>query len=258
MILFTPLKTRRLSVQLDELTIEDAIYLCRMPVERAEIGTTEFLRRTVRKDDNLPPGKIGDPRLWTVQEREMVKGHYIAHVMPESDFEVGDLHFSDYLMTGVTEPQDPITDIEAAGESWTFRPLLGLHSESIERLILSGELESGRGGWWRGAMAAQLDCESLPGMTKTDLSEMDDDGIDEHLRARVTVIKNLPESDFFAVLKMFLACTDRTQHLMRLSFGDDGVQFDVAAPEVAGAPPARFPLSAVISQDTRRLFGKPD
>ncbi len=67
MIVFTPLRTKRLTVNLKELDIESAIYLLGLPQAMNEAGTSAMLKRCVTPEERPRVGQETDPRLWTVQ-----------------------------------------------------------------------------------------------------------------------------------------------------------------------------------------------
>src|SRR5262245_7316563 len=102
MITFSKIRTRRLAVTLREMTIGDTIYLCKLPPDLNEAGTTETLKRIVEPDAQPRGGQVTDPLFWTVQERALCIAHYLAHTQEDGnpDFAVGDGKYSDYLLDG--------------------------------------------------------------------------------------------------------------------------------------------------------------
>lgn len=248
MLLFQPIKTRRMSVRLKELTIGQAIALCKLPAERHELMTTEFLRQAAA--DAQAPGAayVADPRLWSVQERARLVCHYLAQVADDGpDFEVGDGRLTDYL--------DFTTDLATTERvrhpnlpGWSFGLLLGGHAELLERSCET------RGDWLLGAMA----CQSV-----RDGDELSDDlltlnDIDQltELNRRTEAIKALPESEFELLLSAFDgACTGELYHFLSIGFDDAGVVFEARGE--AGLAPARFLADSCIGVAARSIFGKP-
>lgn len=264
MIVFTPLRTPRLNVRLNELSIHDAIYLCRMRPDMNEAGTSEMLARVVEPDAKPRVGQVIDPRLWTVQERAMVVAHYLVHLNPDNpDFTLGDARFSDYLLEERNAPPERVELGTVADDEWHLYPLLGAHAESIERLILSGRLPPGRHGWWLGAMGAMLvrarqDVPFLPLVTREGkpfrIDDVSDAAIDEHIAARASIFDQFPETAFMDLLYAFVDGVRRLDHLFRLDFSEDGVVF-MPVREVPGNAPARFPFGECVTERTAAVFG---
>lgn len=252
MIYFSPLRTRRLTVQLRELTIGDSLTLAAMPPHLEEAACTSFLRCAVASSQNIP-----DPANWTVQERTLAVCHYLAATTEDGpDFSVGDGRYSDYLQ-GEADIQTSVQALElgeVGGDVWHVRHLTGAMAESIERMV--GEIEgvSGRLHWLLGGMAAQL---VRTGEEPPDAAA--GEGLfDEYLLARVQILKGYPESDFGKLMGLYLGGRDKLHHLFKLEFTDDGI---VAMPKggvAANLPPARFPVHSCLSRLARELVGKPD
>ena len=253
MINFSPLRTRRLKVQLQELTIGDTIALCKMPPNMHEAGTAALIAATLVANDRPLPGEVTDPRLWTVQERALVASHYLAHTVESGpDFAIGrDGKLSSYLDMERDAPPEKYDLGLVAGDNWFIYPLLGAHVESIERLVASGRLPAERHGWWLGAMAAQL---VRHGEEPFDVLSCTDAALDSRLDDLAVIYKNFPESDFMDLLFAFLAGQEQLQHLFRMEFAEDGL---VVMPnkEAPGLPPARFPFSNAISTRAFQVFG---
>jgi len=251
MIHFPPLRTRRLTAQLRELTIGDAIALAAMPPHLEESACTEFLRRAVASAQG-----IDNPARWTVQERMLAVCHYLAATANDGpDFSLGDGHYSDYL-DGSTDIQTSAPTLEVGelgGDIWHVRHLTGAMAESIERM--AGEVPgvAGRLHWLLGAMAAQMvrAGESVPDASDGEGS------FDEFLVARMQIMAAFPESDFAALMELFFLGRDKLHHLFKTDFTSDGI---VALPKGGAAgdlPPARFPVSTCLSRVARELVGKP-
>lgn len=247
MIIFTPFRTSRLTVQLKELTIGASIEMFSRPASRHEANTTALLGHIVAEPDRLLPGQVHDPRLWTVEERGALVAHYLAHAIgPE--FPIGDTaKFPDYLFqeqqTAEEIPLGPIGDDE-----WFMSPLLGYQAESIERLILGGRAGVvGRMGWTLGAMACQMRREQEP-----ELEDIADADFDEWLDNRLTILKAYPETEFALLLDAFLVARHSQRHLLHARLTDEGVVF---VSEVSGLPPARFHVSDLFSERTASFLG---
>lgn len=247
-----------MTAKLRELTIGQAIELCNMPSSMHEASAAAALSFIVADVKSMTLDAPNDPRLWTVHERAMLLAHYIAHISGEGpDFSIGDGKFSHYVLPGndYAPANIPLGDI--AGDAWSMRPLLGAHAESIERLILAGELGGAdRASWWFGGMAAQLERENdIP----IDPAAMSDAEIDDAIRRRVAVFRAYPERDFLLLLHAYLQGISRLDHLLKLEFCDDGPVFlpvGSQEQEVSALPPARFPIAAIVCKDTFAIFGK--
>lgn len=252
MINFPILRTRRLTVQLKELTIGESISLAAMPAHLEEAATTAFLRRAVQSSKG-----VEDPANWTVQERILGVCHYLASVTEEGpDFSIGGGHYSDYL-DGAADISVAVTSVDAGtigGDAWSVRHLTGAMAESIERMV--GEVDgiSGRLHWLLGGMAAQLvrAGEDVP-------DAADGEGVfDEFIVNRMRVMAGFPESDFSELMRRYAEAREKLHHLFRIEFSSDGF---VAMPKGGGAsdlPPARFPVRSCLSGLARDLVGKPD
>lgn len=256
MIAIAPIRTRRITAELHELTVGDVIHLCALPEKQGERGASELLKRIVEPVDRPRVGQVTDPRLWTVQERAFVIAHYIAHIIEgdDPDYAIGNGKYSDYLLDGADSPPDPVHLGTVAEDVWSIHPLLGAHAESIERLVISGRLAESRAGWWFGAMAAQL---VRAGETPFDVVNSMDAALDDFIDERTQILKAFPESDFMALLHAFLVGHEKLAHLLNLEFINDGIAF-MPAKEVSGLSPARFPFSGAISERAAQVFGRPE
>lgn len=267
MITFGPFRSKRLTVELRELTIGQAMELCARPPHLHESAISAMLRHVVIKPEGVAYGQVTDTRLWTVQERGAVAAHYLAHVSGMADFAIGDkATYSDYL----TADRQEVATIELGdigGDQWTLHPLLGFQAEAIERVIDMERMVGKRNGWMIGAMAFQMlrgeaaeaefsaECK-LPAIPLQDLNDFE---LDEWLVHRVETLKGLPESVFAQMLSQYLYGNDQAQHLLRMAFADDGIVFvaarDEEGKEVPGLPSARFPVSDMLSPGTAQFLG---
>lgn len=250
MIYFDPLRTRRLSVDLQELSIDDAETLCMMPEHLEQASITALLQRAVKPNDREMPGQVGDPRMWTVQERMMVMAHYMAHTTDdgERNFSLGDGRLSDYLLNG-TDYVESISLGVIDGDEILMRPLLGFQAEAIERLVLGGRFRANRLSWWACAMACQ--------MTKAGEEPKPYQGDAEYLEwvySMASAIRQLPESDFLQLLYAFLDGTKQLDHFFKLTY-TDLIIATKPTQEDSSLPSARFPLHAAFSTGTLQVLG---
>lgn len=247
MINFPTLRTRRLTVQLRELSIGESIALAAMPSQFEEAACTAFLRRSVASAKG-----IADPAQWTVPERMLVVCHYLASVSDDGpDFSLGAGHYSDYLdgAADISGSDSPIGIGSVGGDAWSICHLTGAMAESIERI--SGEVEgiTGRLHWLLGGMAAQLVRE---GEDRPDAS-LNEGAFDEFLAAKMKVISAYPESDFSDLMGRYAAGRAQLHHLFRFEFSADGL---VALPKGGSdLPPARFPVRACLSRMALEMVG---
>lgn len=239
MIHFPPLRTRRLTVQLKELSIGESIALAAMPIDAEEAGCTAFLRRAAASCKG-----ITDPAQWTVQERMLAVCHYLAAVADDGpDFSLGRGRYSDYL-DGATDAKPGRVDVgTVGGDAWLVQHLTGAMAESIERL--TGEVDgiTGRLHWLMGGMAAQMVRAS-----ETPPDPADGEGaFDEYLAARMRVMASFPASDFEALMSRYALGRDELHHLFRIDFSANGL---MALPKKGGGdlPPARFPFRTCLSR----------
>ena len=249
MIHFPVLRTRRLTAQLRELSIGEALEIAAVPAHMEEAACTAFLRRAVASASG-----VEDPAHWTVQERMLAVCHYLASSSDEGpDFSVGDGRYQDYLDAAVDTPAGPVEVGSVGGDEWTVRHLTGAMAESIERI--DGEVEgvSGRLHWLLGAMAAQM---LRVGEESPDPAGSGSE-FDEYLRDRMLVMRSYPESDFAGLAVLHAKGRAELHHLFGVEFAVDGGL--VAMPRegaAAGLPPARFPVHSCLTEMARELVGK--
>lgn len=243
MLLFQPIKTRRICVRLKELTIGQAIALCKLPADRHELMTTEFLRQVAANAEAPTLDYVTDPRLWTVQERARMVCHYLAQVSDDGpDFAVGAGKLTDYLdFTSDIVMNGRCSDPDMPG--WSFGPLLGGHVELLERSCTT------RGEWLIGSIA----CQAVPTDRADDLLSLPDIEQLAELDRRIAAIKDLPESEFEALLMAYDNATGVSlHHFLHVAFDGDGVVFESRE---AGLAPARFLANSCIGFAARSIFG---
>lgn len=241
MINFPMLRTRRLTVQLKELTIGDSIALAAMPVHLHEATCTAFLNKAVSSSAK----GVENPAMWTVQERMLAVAHYLASVSEDGpDFALGEGRYSDYL-DGSTDIAVPTVEIEIGslgGDAWRIRHLTGAMAESIERTQGECAGMTGRLHWLLAGMAAQLVRSGDAPVEPAD----GEGAFDEFILARMKVFAAYPESDFADLMAMYALGRDRLTHLFQVEFGADGL---VALPKGGdGLPPARFPVRTCLTR----------
>lgn len=253
MISFPPLRMKRFTVRLHELTIGDGITIAGLSPAFPQAEATAFLRAVSEKGGTAP-----DPLDWTVQERTFAICHYIAATAEDGpDFSVGDGHYSDYVdMTNFDDTPESVEAGTVAGDDYQIVQLTGRMAESIERL--QGQFKDSNGAdfpirfhWIVGGMAAQM-CrtgEPLPTFGAEQEAEYD-----AWLLKRMQVFGNFAESDFWALATAYMKEREALAHLFRIDFSDEGV---VVMPNEGGAkaglPPARFPARSCIAAPTLGL-----
>lgn len=250
MIYFPPLRTQRLTVQLQELPMIEAIGLASIPVHASEESTTRFLRAAVKEST----GAVTDPDDWTVQERLMVVTHYMASTMDDGpDFAldaVGEVRYSHYLMGDRDYPADTANIGEIEDDTWALQHLTGRLAASIERV--HGEIDglNHHSHWLIGRMAAQLIPNGLA-------VGADGGDLDAALLERMRVLCAYPESVFVQLQSGFFAAAETLDHLFLIDTDDDGL---IVRPREAEAnrPPARFPARACITALALAMGGKPE
>jgi len=243
------LRTKRLTVQMKELSIMDAIALASIPPDMNEEATSFFLRATVGEVSG-----VVDVSQWTVQERTLATCHYMASTFddgPNFALMNGECHYSDYLMGDHDYRNDKIDIGEIEGDKWVVRQLTGELSCAIERL--RGEIAgfSNHAHWQFGLMAAQLvpNGDAGEGLTAG--------ALDEFLLARMKVIASYPESVFTLLLARYQAALSELEHLLRLSFDGSGILVVPNKQEGSAAiRPARFPVSTCVTSLAKELGGK--
>jgi hypothetical protein len=251
MIAFSPLRTRRLDVQLHELSIGDEIALCQVPENAHEKSMTEFLTRAVELARTPTERHIANPRAWSVSERLMVLAQYCIHVRDDGpDYAVTQVsRLSDYLDASKDAPHQ-IATFEALDDRWELRPLSGAAVEALEAMQHQIDLK-GRLFWIIGAMAAQLlrVGEVIPDPLA------DFPAYCDWLEKRVEIVRALPSSSFETLYAQFFNAMQEGVQFFRIWFDKEGV---IVLPREAGAitPPARFLVHACLGTLALSLAGK--
>lgn len=250
---FPVLRTRRLGIQLKELSIGDSIALAGMPEHLEQAGVTAFLRYAVSDVLNGPK----DPAGWTVQERALAVAHYLASVLEDGpDFSLSEVSkYSDYLDSAIdiSLSSTAVEIGEVGGDVWSIQHLTGAMAESIERVF--GEIEgiTPKTHWLIGAMSAQLLRKS------EELPEPSDGGhYDEWLVNRMRVLIGFPTGEFELLLFSYYAGLEKLHHLFAYGFADEGGIIILPREGGAGLPPARFPVRSAISTIAETMAGKHD
>lgn len=251
MIVFKPLRTRRLDVQLQELSIGDEIALCHLPELAHEQSLTAFLERAVELASAPTERHVASPRAWSVGERLLALAHYCIHTREDGpDYAVTDVSkLSDYLDIGRDAHATPAT-FEACGDRWELRPLIGAAVEVLEGLQDQMELR-GREFWIVGGMAAQmLRAGESPPDPATEFAEYA-----EWLERRIITMTNMPSSGFDVMFAEYAEAMQKGGQFFRLWFDKEGV---IVLPKEAEAavPPARFPVHSCIGTVALSLTGK--
>lgn len=243
MIHFPDLRARRLTIRLKELTIGDALAIAARPVHLEQANTTAFLRAACINPES-------DPVQWRVGERVLAVAHYLACVMQDPDYPVGEGRYSDYLVSEDTAVPETIEVGDLVEERWFMRHLSGQLAESIERLEL--EALNGRGRWLIGCMAAQLFRKG-----EQDPTTLTEGERDEWLQARVSEFVSLPESEFEAMLLGFHKGREQLVHLFRFDVDEGGLICQPTRRD-AGLPPARFSVRSNLCAWARAMAQQPD
>ena len=238
-----PLQTR--TVQMQELTIGQALNIASMPTHLMEASTTAFLRFATEKSQVL------DPLSWTVEERMMGVAHYLAATSDGSpDFAIGAGKFSDFLIPD-DKPRLAMKEAgDVAGDLWHVRPLTGQLSESIERLASSGIGGFSGAAYWT---VARLACQMFRhGEAIPDVNSQAGE-IDLWLSDRLQILSGFPETDFMLLLVTYEAARSALTHLFAVSSDDAGL---IALPKGGAGSPARFPVRSCIGKWAASYGGK--
>lgn len=244
MIHFPPLRTRRVSVALKELSLDQAISMCKLPADRHEAAVTQFLRFAASGAEQPRPEYVTDPRLWTVSERLRLVVQYLMGVTDDGpDFSVGNRSLTDYIDFTAEAESLVIDGIEIDGVAMQMRPLLGLQADALELLC------TGRGEWMIGCVASQI----LPVGQAPAWGDMPDVAVLAWHKERIQAVRSMPESHYEQMLNAFMDGQEALRQFFYLGVSDDGI---VCMPNEPGdeVPPGRFRASSCIGQSTRSLF----
>lgn len=251
MIVFAPLRARRLDVSLHELPIGDEIALCHLPERAHEKAMTEFLTRAI-ESANVPSGQhLADPRAWSVGERLLALAHYCKHTRDDGpDYAVTESsRLSDYLDMSRDLPPAPVP-FTALGDEWITIPLSGAAAEVLESLQSQSDL-AGRAHWVIGAMAAQMVRvgEAFPDPVAETAKYTD------WLAQRIGTLRAFPSSSFDVMYANYCEAAARDAQYFSIWFDELGV---IVLPKEAGAatPPARFLILAGVGALALSLAGK--
>ena len=248
MINIPPLRVKRFTAHMRELSIRDAISLAAIPPDMQHEAASFFIKCAVTKVDGI----VQDTDQWTFQERTMVICHYMASTYDDGpDFSLDNgSKYSDYL-AGRDFKGDSVDVGEIEGDQWAARQLTGRLACSIERL--TGEVEDvNQYTYWQLAlMAAQM----VPnGDAGDDLTDSD---LDQFILDRINVIAGFPESSFSILLSKWHAAVEEMQHLIFIAFDSEGVLcLNSDEGGSLGSNPARFPAGSVVTPLARGMAGK--
>lgn len=242
---FPILRSKRLTVQLKELSIAQSIALAQMPIHAEQQTITAFLTAAIES------ATVDDVTQWTVAERTLAVCHYLSSVVDDGpDFAVGENgHYTDYL-DGDNDIKaiDAVVDVgELGGDSWQVRHLTGWAAETIERLDGALDNIAGRLHWLIGTMAAQLvrKGEDCPVLFEEDW-----------LLHRMKTLAALSESDFITLSFLHQTGVDTLYHLFSINFDNDGLL--VLPVKGSDLPPARFRVRACLTGFSQRMGGVTD
>jgi len=248
MIAFAHLRTKRVSVQMRELTLGEAEGICGIPGRMHEQVCTQFLRYVASGATQPTPSFVTDPVLWTVEERMRVVTQYLSQVADDGpDFSIGNQNFSTYVDLAADNYQAQIDLGDVGGKALVIRPLLGVHAQLLERVCEK------RGDWIIGAMACQVQ-ERGEEASAAQLAVMDDVSSLAWIKDRTAAFKAMPESDAERVHIAYMNRPELVQ-FFRLDFDNEGVICLPVDDKEAGADPARFRAISCLSRTARSLFG---
>lgn len=244
-MLFIPvLRTARFTLALKEIAMLNAIKLANMPESQAEQQTTFLINAITENVEGLE-----NPLYWTVQERMLCVGHYIAATQDESpDFAIGEARFSNYLQAE-KQYQHDICDLgEYEEDHWTAVPLLGVMAETIERLEGAIEGIESRTHWYLGCMACQL----IPNGAALDYESHN---YEAQVLERMVVLSQIPETNFLHLMGLLTKAHQYFNHIFDIAITDIGIAVLPREGE-ANLPYARFPAHTAITTISQQLSGK--
>lgn len=247
MIFFPPLRLRRATLQLRELSIAESIGLASIASEKEQEAQAFLIDKAVESNK----GTLDDLNLLTIQERLHITTHYLACVSIDGpNFSVGDeSRFSDYF-DGENDLGETVVKLgELEGDDWSMGHLLGGDALAIERVKGAIERIEPRFHWILGAMACQLirTGEEKPSSYNA--------AFDDWLVNRMKVLSAIGEGGFLALVALWQQGLEKLHHLFRIEFDDHGIL--VLPKEVDSAlPPARFRTVSCVSEFAQRMAGR--
>lgn len=255
MITIPQLRTHRYTLELKELTFEQAITAAGIKSTRIEATNTHLLRYAVKS----VKGVDSDPINWTVQERMTAVSWYMAHTRSDGvNFPTGGGFYSDFFDDQGIVLSPEITRIELGehgGDKWFIQHLTGVMAESIERLLTSFEHPPYL-HWLIGGMAAQL----ITDKEKPVKFELEHE-LDEWLEKRIKTFLAYPDSDFESLMLAYRINKPRLDHMMSVDFDQYGICVHPAKQEEKGGKseliPTRFRASACLSRTARDMAQRP-
>lgn len=213
---FPDVKTNTLDIQLQEITLGDALAVSEIPTHLEQAAISAFLRAAIA-------GGCRDVLDLTVQQRMLIFGQYLSVLnsqgdAPAPDFIMtGDMRYSDFW-DWESDPDCLAADYPVGqlnGENWRIRHLTGRGAEMIERLTEVSPLRERKGAHWLiGAMAYQMFKESDPPP-----ENQTDDWLWERIKQFVQV---LPESDVSALYVMREKADQDLHHYFAYTFHREG------------------------------------
>ncbi|SET43812.1 hypothetical protein SAMN05216326_1275 [Nitrosomonas marina] len=260
MLNIKPLRLRRMTLQMRELTIGESIAIASSPPHLEEALCTTFLNSTKAGVQSTIEG-MDNPQNWTVQERIMAVCHYLSVTSDTGpDFQLeGGAHLTDYLDASkdAALQDESISLGELHQDKWHIRHLTGAMAESIERLVGQIDGIDGRLHWILGGMACQLvrEGESMP-----DPVQKQND-FDAFILEKIKIISAYPESEFEQLMFMYMEGRNDLHHLFITNFSNEGIVALPVPKEGEGVAesmsPARFPVRQCISRIAHDLARKP-
>lgn len=252
-----PVNTRRISVEMSELLIEEVETLCEIPAVYEQRTISALLRLVCKPVER--PNAVSDPRMWSVNERMFVVASYMSATRDDGpDFLVGEAkegerqaRLSDYLLASTDYQSDIPFTFE--GEELLFSPLLGYQAEIIESLIAGGVYKPTDFSWWCAAMAA-----CVRGAGDEPLEYTDDASYETALVGRINNIRLMPESRFVGMFNAYIDATVAAAHLVHAVTSQYGVIASPVSEQPEGEPElatARFPAHSCISERARSIMG---
>lgn len=242
--------TPRITAEMQPLTLGQAIELCEIPDCFNEESISRALKHIV-KVSNIPLEN------WTVQERYLAIGHYIA-AQEKGDWEIADgALYSHYLLDNLTpeveEFKFKIHDDNDETVNYKMSSLTGNMIEAVERFILSltGKDGAKKGDWVLACMAIQIQEDSENALK---LDELDDKTVlDEVIKQNYDRLLQTDEPFFNQLLSHYLIGLHAMAHCVKIAFLDDGL-IVLPVAEEAGNKPARFRVDAMLGQGTTALW----